>query len=185
MGIGLSLMPTAGRGGGINFLALKKSKYQLSEKSLGWWRWSTVNLEFCFGPKLWFLTWTKLNKIWNSDILEKLTHFRNSQIEKKIAKLSSSWLVQPSSAELRFALYLIIRTHPHQPHPRIVVILIEINIVSLLAIACRLIFFNVVGVKIILLEVGDCWEEMGKIVEFLFSFQYNFLIWAGGEDTIF
>ena len=101
------------------------------------------------------------------------------------AKLSSSWLVQPSSAELRFALYLIIRTHPHQPHPRIVVILIEINIVSLLAIGCRLIFFNVVGVKIILLEVGDCWEEMGKIVEFLFSFQYNFFNSAGGEDTIF
>ena len=27
----------------------------------GWWWWSTVNLVFCFGPKLWFWTWTKLN----------------------------------------------------------------------------------------------------------------------------
>ena len=26
----------------------------------GWW-WFTVNLAFCFGPKLWFWTWTKLN----------------------------------------------------------------------------------------------------------------------------
>ena len=34
-----------------------------------------------------------------------------------IAKLSSSWLVQSSLAELRFALYLIITTHPH-PHPQ-------------------------------------------------------------------
>ena len=34
---------------------------------------------------------------------------------KYIAKLSSSWLVQPSSAELRFALYLIITTHPPPP----------------------------------------------------------------------
>ena len=25
----------------------------------GWW--FTVNLVFCFGPKLWFWTWTKLN----------------------------------------------------------------------------------------------------------------------------
>ena len=32
-----------------------------------------------------------------------------------IAKLSSSWLVQSSSAELRFALYLIITTHPPPP----------------------------------------------------------------------
>ena len=31
------------------------------------------------------------------------------------AKLSSSWLVQSSLAELRFALYLIITTHPPPP----------------------------------------------------------------------
>ena len=34
-----------------------------------------------------------------------------------IAKLSSSWLVRPSSAELRFALYLIITT-PTPTHPQ-------------------------------------------------------------------
>ena len=27
-----------------------------------WWWWLTVNLVFYFGPKLWFWTWTKLNK---------------------------------------------------------------------------------------------------------------------------
>ena len=27
--------------------------------------WLTVNLLFCFGPKLWFWTWTKLNNMWN------------------------------------------------------------------------------------------------------------------------
>ena len=36
----------------------------------GLWWWLTMNLVFCFGPKLWFWTWTKLNnksdpwKIW-------------------------------------------------------------------------------------------------------------------------
>ena len=35
--------------------------------------------------------------------------------EKTIAKLSSSWLVQSSLAELRFALYLIITTTTHHP----------------------------------------------------------------------
>ena len=36
-----------------------------------------------------------------------------------IAKLSSSWLVQSSSAELRYALLLVITlTHPPPTHPR-------------------------------------------------------------------
>ena len=50
------------------------------------------------------------------------------------AKLSSSWLVQSSLAELRFALYLIITTPTHPHPPRIVVIAIEINIERLLAV---------------------------------------------------
>ena len=44
---------------------------------------------------------------------------RNSEtfLPKTFAKLSSSWLVQPSSAELRFALILVITvTHP-TTHP--------------------------------------------------------------------
>ena len=43
------------------------------------------------------------------------------------AKLSSSWLVQSSLAELRFVLYLIITSPNPTPTPRIVVISIEMN----------------------------------------------------------
>ena len=39
----------------------------------------------------------------------------NKSIEFHIAKLSSSWLVQPSSAELRFALILVITPTHHPP----------------------------------------------------------------------
>ena len=41
----------------------------------GWWL--TVNLVFCFGPKLWFWTWTKLNNYcaytegWGTEIVNK------------------------------------------------------------------------------------------------------------------
>ena len=43
-----------------------------------------------------------------------------TQIElskNKIAKLSSSWLVKPSSVELSLALILVITPHPHPPTP--------------------------------------------------------------------
>ena len=33
--------------------------------------WSTVNLAFCFGPKLWFWAWTKLN---NKKFMQKLEY---------------------------------------------------------------------------------------------------------------
>ena len=42
----------------------------------------------------------------------RLAIFKNNKLGLSCAKLSSSWLVQSSLAELRFALYLIITTHP-------------------------------------------------------------------------
>merc|ERR1711875_91861 len=36
----------------------------------GWW-WFTVNLAFCFGPKLWFWTWNKLNKNCSYDLCQE------------------------------------------------------------------------------------------------------------------
>ena len=64
-----------GGGGGVLFFSLREA-YVLSFSLLlclepckkfsvvvggWWWWWLTVNLVFCFGPKLWFWTWTKLN----------------------------------------------------------------------------------------------------------------------------
>ena len=78
LGIGLSVAVREGRGRGVLFFSLREA-YVLSFSLLlclepckkfsvvvgGWWWWSTVNLVFCFVPKLWFWTWTKLNNIGN------------------------------------------------------------------------------------------------------------------------
>ena len=45
------------------------------QKVFGRWEgggWFTVNLAFCFGPKLWFWTWTKLNKTSFDTLLKPL-----------------------------------------------------------------------------------------------------------------
>ena len=73
LGIELSVAVIEGGGEG-SFFSLREA-YVLSFSLLlclepckkfsvvvgGWW--FTVNLVFCFGPKLWFWTWTKLNNI--------------------------------------------------------------------------------------------------------------------------
>ena len=57
----------------------------------GWW-WLTVNLVFCFGPKLWFWTWTKLNNnfIIGSTYQEKSLPAKISYRNFKVGEISQN-----------------------------------------------------------------------------------------------